>query len=540
MSLRRVLMLGALALVAGCGMSASKLSSVGSQSCRTDADCRSGEVCLDVGCAVPDRNLVVQVVPPSNETSLAIQDFDRVDASNNLAFTLGPPAQLKVAGSIYPFQLSVTGTPLHLPDLPYSVAPTTVTGAAQIAVPSGTYQLRATPADPAIPPILAEAVLGGPGASLDLPLTFLTLAEVRVVSGSLYGPGLLVHSPDLAYTVQLLHADGSPASQPASTGDGGSLDFTLYAAPADPGETLHLSASARAGIGPSVTFDGSLETLAALAATDGGLSLGDALPAKVSGHVADASGSPVAGAVVRLVATLPGQARFTSAPATTDATGRYTATCLHDAQHADGGSVGESYQVLVVPPSGAALAMVEAAAQVSAWAPGDAVTDFGTTTLAAPTDVTGVVTDPSGSPVPGAAVQATPAGENDLPLASASTTTAADGTYHLPLTPGTYHFDFTPPLALQAPSNGRGPLAISGSSAQLDLQFSAPHVVSGRVSDPDGHPVEGALVRIFLPAVPHTGSAEAIQPRSTLLARSQVLPDGSFTAVLPAPASRSH
>jgi hypothetical protein len=511
------------------------------RACTVDTDCPNNQVCLDVGCAAPDQHLVVQVVPPQDRADLATQDFADVDDSKGIVLDLGPPGTLHLTSTLYPFTLSFAGTPLHIPDLPYSLQPVTVTADSRLPVATGKYFIVATPQDSIIPPLQVTAHIDAPGANLDVPLQFQEPSALVHLQGALRASRLNSGNAAPSYTVQVLHADQTPASQPTSAtpafdggypGDG-DLPFSLYLAPSGQGETLRLVAwPATGSIGPSVAFDGTLDALLALVAADGGLSLGSASPLPATGTVVDPAGAPVAGATVQLIASLPGQAHYTSPAVTTDAQGEFQTTCLHDRDSPSG----ESYQLLVVPPAASSLATTLATPTAS-WDGGGEAHDFGAVSLVHLTDTTGQVFDGQGNPVEHAMVQATPASTNTVPLHSASATTDSTGTYHLALSPGQYHFDYAPPLSLQAPSTGRGPLAIAGANQRLpDVTFSAARTASGAVFGPDGQGVDKALVRVYL-VLPSSGGSGTDTPRSTLLATSLTLADGSFSVVLPAPST---
>lgn len=517
----------------GCGRSMSS-GLVGPRPCSTDADCNAGEVCLDVGCAAPDQNLVVEVVPPPAATNLTRQEFANVDASKSLDLALGAPAGIALQSNLYPLELSLRATPLYLLDYPYSLPASPLAAPETVALAPGSYRLRATPADGVTPPLELSASLPAPGVIIDVALEFLPPSRLVRLSGSVDAAHLAAHQPGLRYALQLRRTDRTPISQPARTGlgDAGPFDFNIYlAAPSDPGENLELSASPVGGVGPSVTVSGTLAALGALVA-DGGLSLGDVEPVQVSGEVDDAQGAPLPGATVRISADLPGSARYVSADTQSDGAGHFVVGGLH---RPDGGS--EAYRVLVLPPDGSGLAIAEVDANAD-WR----TATFAPVRLARLTQVTGRVLDAQGNPAPGATVQATPAAKSPLPLVSASATAASDGSFQLALSPGTYHFDFSPPLALIAPSSARGPLAVEGDHTELpELRFSAPQTVSGTVKGPDGKPVEGALVRVFHVLKPSQPAADGAggPVRSTLLARGQVLAGGGFSVILPAPPSHA-
>jgi len=535
--------LSLLAGVAACGFALT--SQTPPKACSSDAECATNEVCLDVGCAVPETHLVFQVVPPAAiSAELPTQDFADVNVDGPVSLQLGPPGTLTVSSDVYPITLSFTGAALNLPGLALLVPPVTLNADQRVALPTGTYRVQATPTGTALPPRSLDVSVAEPGQVIDAPLRFLTPQDFPRIDGVLRGPVGLAADTPLSYAIQAFHADGTPASQPAVAGlgrDGGalgygpSLGFSLLVAPSSAGESLRLTASPSAGVGPTVSFSGSLTSLQAQSsADDGGLWLGTAVAHVALGKVVDPAGHAVAGAQVQLSASLAGQARYTSERVTTDDGGSYRATCLHD----DAATPGESYQVLVIPPAPSHLAVTQA--MVAPTWHASAASDFGTVTLASLTTASGRVLDASGNPVSNATVQVTPARDNTLPLTQGSATTDANGQYQVSLSPGLYHFDYTPPLTLQAPSASRGPLQVSGARTALaDVAFSSARMAQGTVTDADGKPVAGALIRVYYVAATPSGSNDDATARPTLLASALSLTDGSFSVVLPAPSAHA-
>ncbi len=106
----------------------------------------------------------------------------------------------------------------------------------------------------------------------------------------------------------------------------------------------------------------------------------------------------------------------------------------------------------------------------------------------------GVVTDPDGRPVAGAAVTATMANASEADLMTASAvvfSTDAQGRYRITLLPGKH--------IVQAESAGFGPAfgqatVAGGADTQVDLQLTRSLRITGRVTDKSGAPLEGVAI----------------------------------------------
>ena len=222
------------------------------------------------------------------------------------------------------------------------------------------------------------------------------------------------------------------------------------------------------------------------------------VPATVSGRVVDDTGAPLGDAVV--VAYLPGDGLFGSTADRTDADGRYALV----------GVPTGSVRVVAVPTAGPqALQWHPAATSRAGATPIDVTTgaaiddiDFVLPTTAS---IAGTVTDGSGNPVPGADVSAYRPGDTWVP--SATSRTAADGTYRISgFTGDDYRVRVQPP----APSGllaqwygGASPTTVPvGDHAAvtgIDVSLIGQASISGTIGAVSGGPVAGATVVALAP-----------------------------------------
>ncbi len=111
---------------------------------------------------------------------------------------------------------------------------------------------------------------------------------------------------------------------------------------------------------------------------------------------------------------------------------------------------------------------------------------------AASLNVTGVVADQNGRPLPNVAVSATSPGGSTIEFGPVLT--GADGSYGLAVGPGTYDFHFIPPAG-----SGLNPVVDSNVTVSadqvLDVQLTAlTYTLSGTVTDGQGNPVTGVAM----------------------------------------------
>ncbi|RLI14519.1 MAG: hypothetical protein DRO43_03805, partial [Candidatus Hecatellales archaeon] len=194
----------------------------------------------------------------------------------------------------------------------------------------------------------------------------------------------------------------------------------------------------------------------------------------VSGVVSDSNSNPVQGAQVMLWDPI-NQAGYGSPP--TNSQGQYSLSVPAG-----------TYEFTVMPPLGQGLAAYsESGFTVS----GDVTKNV---TLTSGSTISGVISDPNGDPVQGAFVflwdPINQAGYGGPP-------TGSNGAYTMTVPNGTYEFHIDPPpnsnLAHYSES-----VTISGNTTK-NVTLSSGYTVSGTVSDPNGNPVQGAIVVLWDP-----------------------------------------
>ena len=156
-----------------------------------------------------------------------------------------------------------------------------------------------------------------------------------------------------------------------------------------------------------------------------------------------------------------------------------------------------AYTVDVVPPAGNAYAATCQTKQLLAG--GEVVT----VELPRRPVLSGTVMSALGGVVSGVTVVATrdPASPNDCTLSpptTVSVVTGADGSFQLPLDPGTYQLDYDPPAGSSSPR-----LTEFAVPVDVDLvrpvQLAAPAIIEGDVQDATRMPLPNATVRIYQP-----------------------------------------
>ena len=167
-----------------------------------------------------------------------------------------------------------------------------------------------------------------------------------------------------------------------------------------------------------------------------------------------------------------------------------------------------NYQITVVPPANSVFA-IPCDSPVGAKVGGSAVNVASAPTLitimlsARPTLV-GTVRDYQGYPLSNVAITATQETSDNASCTSATpapagTTTATNGTFDLPLDPGTYQLDYDPPTGSAAPRFTEYGFTVGGpASVTHNVTLPAGAAVAGTVYAPDGMtPLPSATVRLF-------------------------------------------
>ncbi len=163
------------------------------------------------------------------------------------------------------------------------------------------------------------------------------------------------------------------------------------------------------------------------------------------------------------------------------------------------------YAVVVTPPAGSPYATT--CADVGLMAGGSTVN-----TASAPTEppillslrpvMTGTVADNHGYPVANVNVTATPGPAptcRSTPPSAGSTTTAANGTFSLPLDPGTYQLDYDPPSGAAAPRFTELAVVVAPGAVQLSHSVVLPAggLVVGSVVAKDKTPLPSSTIRLY-------------------------------------------
>ncbi len=260
--------------------------------------------------------------------------------------------------------------------------------------------------------------------------------------------------------------------------------------------------------------------------------------------VAGPDQKPVSGALVRAHTVLASDESGSSdmvRDGTTDVNGNVDLPLLSSS---NGGT--QSYDVAVIPLSGSSLGIscVSGIAINGGQNPGGA----GTTpvaaqlSLATKATLSGTITSPEGSVVPGVAIAATrtavdPASNcsSSIVASSANGISKADGTFQLMIDPGTYRLDFDPPAGAAVPRLTKtGVVVAAGSTTMGSVDLLSGELVNGKVQGPDGTPLSSIDVRFY--EVVCAGSDQCFGPMRVppiLRAETRSNADGSFQAVVP-------
>lgn len=559
---RAVLLL--VGLLAACTMSARP---TGLDICVTDEQCDSGQLCFAEGCGDPGKNVVVEVTggsltgqfarefPQPTGTLRATQNFDLGPAlSINGQFQRAVSSAITETTSYTdPVVVRAVGQSQLLPGITRSFEARfdkPERGFFEMKVGAGDFVLTATPVNPVVPPAVTTAQIGLGTAAPPVTFAFPAVDGAPALAGQLIkrldsrfappepvliGAVYLAKNLDVPVVeLQLLDPEtGLPLSQrvPVSgtTGEFAMIvspearshrQLTLVASPREPGVAI-----------PTKRFllDTPLPSIISLEYGDFGEE------GALVGTIVDSVGSPVAGAQVLLEGTVGGDGTFRSKTVETDAAGEFRLNTLPS--KSDG-----SFQFTVVPPRGSRAAYtqrsvtVRVAAGVATMSPAQIALEDRLVTL-------GTVTKPRGEPAVGVVVHATRQPDPNstesraLPVEPAETVTDIDGTFRLPLDPGTWRFEYMPsdvaPLAsrlitVQATLDDKGRKVPTLELPEVQLAFG--RTVSGVVTATmanAGDPVPYSQLRFF--RVASVGG----KPTSVLLGSTIADGRGHYSVVLP-------
>jgi Carboxypeptidase regulatory-like domain len=248
--------------------------------------------------------------------------------------------------------------------------------------------------------------------------------------------------------------------------------------------------------------------------------------------------NPVTGALVQAQALIGASTGGTSGSADfarsalTDATGTASLSLLPPSAHSM-----IDYDVAVIPPANSAYATQ----CLSPATANPSTVTLATIMLPLRAVMTGTVTDNHGYPVANVNVTATPgptATCGSTPPSAGSTTTGADGTFSLPLDPGTYQLDYDPPSGAAAPRLTEPTLFSVAAGAEIpqhDVSLPAGGLVVGTAVAQDLTPLPSTTVRLYEPRC--SGSDCTGPMRTPPWLRGQTVTDanGQFRVVVPLP-----
>jgi hypothetical protein len=243
-------------------------------------------------------------------------------------------------------------------------------------------------------------------------------------------------------------------------------------------------------------------------------------PGHISGTVTDQQGHGLAGFVVSVRAPDTPEYAFP----VTDAAGHYTTGPLAAGSY----TVGVESDSLS-GPAGRGYVPENYHQKLGSQTPDPVTVEMGATTagidvqLHAAGQISGVVTDPVGSPLVGATVAAIDGGGH---AAGSGGTTGVDGAYQISnLEPGSYTVRFGPPWASDyLGTDFAGPVVVAASATTAGINAKLAHlgVITGTVTDSAGHPLAGIIASLAPPGfapvggVPQHGSATDAQGRYTI------------------------
>ena len=539
------------------------------QSCTSNEQCDSGQLCFAEGCGDPGKNIVVEIEGGALNGQLA-RDFPLEAGTLGAIYNFHMEGPLSVSGE-FQRERSTSSNPLDRTSYTESVVVRAVgqsmllpgvmriyeerfaspeRGSFEMKVGAGSYTLTAMPADRTVPPVVNlvqvpseypaltfvfPAVDGAPAISGQL---------IKRVDNTLIPPEPVLLSVSDGVDLQLFDVQTSqPLSQrfPMS----GTGEFAITVSPEARNRTqLMLVASPRE---PGVPIPTKRFVLEAQVVTAVSLQYGDFGEADdVEGTILDSQGNPVSGAQVVLEGTVVGDGMFRSKIVETSLAGSFKVSSL--GSRSDG-----SFQLTVVPPKGsrAAYSQRQVTVKVSRTA-GSAQTIGKLTPVSFKLDdrlvAKGTVTLPGGNEAArGVFVRATLQAETRttkedlkaLPIEPAESTTADDGSFELPLDPGIWRFEFMPggklPISSRlvtiktAIDEKTGLKLPTQTLTPVELSFG--RTVTGSVSSVTGmvrQPVPYSQLRFF-----RVTTVEG-RPASILLGTAIADDRGTYEVVLPA------
>jgi hypothetical protein len=548
--LRVVVLALSIAGVAACAgsKSATALNSTGSGGgggCLT-SDC--------VGLISMPATWAIEIDPPGTADAALTELLPGSFGSGTLTLTADAPMSVDTtftagAGGTVPstanvvltFAPSIGGRPDLTYEAPAKIGTSTSLTTASLTVPSAAMDRAATlqliplsPADQQIPPTSFAATIASSLAEM-LPTSYASISGTVVAAL----PGTL------PIFIARAFQSGTQVSNAPPTGADGTFQLLLSPSATSGSVIVELTPQNQGGSDPWYTSNAvpsgtnnlPLITLPAY-------SQANAFTLAVEG--ADDPTSTVGGALVRAQATLGSSAAGAtdySRAGTTGTDGTVTLSLLPGTA-----TTARDYALTVIPPAGSPYA--------TRCIPVVGVTVGGTTT--APVSLltialdrrpvlAGTVTNAAGARVGSVAVTATAGpgatsgcANTNTPAVSSSTHANEDGTFQLPLDPGTYQLDYDPPAGSSAPRLTEPEMVtISAGEGQIShpVNLPAAGVIQGNVSAPDGSPLASATIRIFEIRCTRQAGDCSGPTRTPPWLRAQTATDatGTFRAVVPIP-----
>jgi hypothetical protein len=526
-----LLFLAALALQACAGRSGGSISISGTGgttstgaggSVGTGSGGASGVHCTTTAC-VPALTTAltwdVEIAPPSMSGAAFTQltDFDLYRGGAPLTLTADVPATVATmftvpanvsAPSSANVVLTVPSSIPGGPDLTFQGPAVVSTGlTAAVTVPQLLLGKAATMALSPLPPADQQS------PSYSFSVTLATVEEVGLPANNVSIGGRLTTAVAMAPTssfVARAFQNGTQISNAPLTTTAGAFNLLIPSAAAANGMPLTIQLTPQSQTDPWFTTDLSppfpSSQVTIMLPAYGNLNQFNLL---VEGP--DGASEPVSGALVQVQALIGmsavgstnavGSANFARS-GLTNGQGLVSLSLLPGSAQAE-----LKYAVVVTPPSSSPYATTCAAVGVTVG--GSTVN-----TASAPTEppilvplrpvVTGTVTDSHGYPVANVNVSATPGPAPtcaSTPPSAGSTTTVANGTFSLPLDPGTYQLDYDPPSGAAAPRLTELAVVVAPGVGELSHSVTLPAgaLVVGSVVANDKTPLPSATVRLYEP-----------------------------------------